>query len=59
MEKWIVDILIAIIGIIAASTIFIIIKKKTDKSKTKTTQKGNIVFGDQVGRDIIKKGNEK
>jgi len=39
----------------ASILVYAVIKININKSKTKTIQKGNVVGGDQAGRDIIKK----
>lgn len=59
MGDLILKIILGLIGLLALSSIVIYIKssRKTDKSKTKTKQVKNIVFGDQAGRDINKKNS--
>jgi len=56
MDENLVKILVAIIALLAAATVVITLKwiNKRKKSITKTKQSGNIVGGDQAGRDINK-----
>ena len=54
----ITKIIVTVLGILLGLGIVVKItskkSKKVDASKTKTTQKDNIVGGDQAGRDIKK-----
>lgn len=49
-----IKIAVALIAVLAGVGITIKLSRRTDKSKTTTTQTGNIVQGDQAGRDINK-----
>lgn len=55
MPDMLSEVLSFLAGLLSGFSIKVVIdKRRTDKSTTSTTQTGNIVQGDQAGRDIRK-----
>lgn len=58
MDENLTKVILALLALLAVGLVIKVAIKFIFKSKnqsTKTTQKNNIVFGDQAGRDINKK----
>ncbi len=54
MDEGLVKIILALIFIFTGISVVVKIIINRSKDKSKTVQKGNIVLGDQAGRDIKK-----
>ena len=47
-------VIVAVIGVVGAGIVIRINKTKNSRDNSKVVQKGNVVGGDQAGRDIHK-----
>lgn len=54
-EAAVITLVIILVSAAAAITVRVVIKAKSKNQSNKVAQKGNIVGGDQAGRDINKK----